>query len=509
MSSKSRIKVYLLKNYVESQEFLKEGTSKVFDKVSMNGNDVFLYNSKKSIPRWYKNFLLGSEDKYINSSSSGYMVKQINYAEEQYNFVISFGGADQAFESSKFVDDFGIKICLNVVDKFSSISKNNISTTMSNNKEVSTKKDEFGSFVFNVETDLIKGVSVKAIENNGITDGTLSGSSSLSISTDSNINDVEEMLIKLIEIYKSDNYKQRFQFIDNIKAIKNKELEKRIQENAYELLKNKSFEKVWFGSPDFDSWEKVSYFRVEYGKIKEEYADLYVEEIVNDFPIESYDTLNKIKVFPIYDEDDNGDVVRLSECLYGEVNIDGDSYIINNSNYYLISRDYVNEINEQYDKIEIIGSLPMKESKMSENKYNEFVSKHNKNFKLFDCKLFSKKSNSLELCDLYDYNNNMFIHVKKYGASSLLSHLFFQALNSAKYFRSNKKEIIDYYKEKFDLEVPDVDKYKVAMAIIAKTEVKDKKIPIPFFSKMSVVSTITELKSMGYDAGMIFVSSKI
>ena len=506
MSSKSRIKVFLLKN--ENDSFLKEGTTKSFEKVSLHGNDVFLYSSSISIPRWYKCFLLGDEDRYINSSSSGYMVKQIEYEGDSYNFVISFGGADQAFESSKFIDDFGIKICLNVVDKFSSISKSNISTTMSNNKEVSTKKDEFGSFVFNVETDLIKGVSVKAKEDNGITDGTLSGNIALSLSTESNINDVDELLKKLISIYKSDDYKKKFQFIDNIKAIKNKELEKKIQEKVVDSIKAKSFEKVWFGSPDFDSWEKVSYFKLEFGRKEEEYADLYIEDIVNDFEIDSYESLNKIKVHPIYDDDDYGYTVKLSECLYGEVNIDDDTYIINNCNYYLINRDYVAEINKQYDNIEIIGKLPMKESKMSENKYNEFASKKEVDLGLFDCKLFNKKSNSFELCDLYDYKNNMFIHVKKYGASSLLSHLFFQALNSAKYFKSNKHEVIDFYKENFKLEVPDVDNYKVAMAIIAKNEIKDKKIPIPFFSKMSVVSTIGELKRMGYEAGIIFISSK-
>lgn len=506
MSSKSRIKVFLLKN--ERDNFLKEGTTKSFEKVSMSGNDVFLYSSNINIPRWYKCFLLGDENKYINSSSSGYMVKQIEYEGDSYNFVISFGGADQAFELSKFIDDFGIKICLNVVDKFSSISKSNISTTMSNNKEVSTKKDEFGSFVFNVETDLIKGVSVKAKKDNGITDGILSGNIALSLSTESNINDVDELLKKLITIYKSDDYRQKFQFIDNIKAIKNKELEEQIQNKVIELIKSKSFEKVWFGSPDFDSWEKVSYFKLECGKIEKEYADLYIEDIVNDFVIESYKSLDKIKVHPIYDEDEYVDTVKLSECLYGEVCIGSDIYIINNCNYYIINRDYVSEINKQYNNIDIIGKLPMKESKMSETKYNEFASKKESSLGLFDCKLFNKKSNSFELCDLYDYKNNMFIHVKKYGASSLLSHLFFQALNSAKYFKSNKYEVIDFYKENFKLELPDVDNYKVAMAIIAKNELKNKKIPIPFFSKMSVVSTIGELKRMGYEAGIIFISSK-
>lgn len=510
MSKNTRIKIFLFKNdLADDNDFLKEGTTKKYERIQVNNEYIYLYKTKESTPRWYKNFLLLNDNHFYNVGSSGYMIKKVSIEQEQYNFALSFGGADSSFDTSKFVDDFGLKICLSVVEKFSSISKSNISTTMSNNKEVSTKKDELNSFVLNVETDLLKGVSVKPRKEYQFGDGIISGSNSLSISTDSNIGNINLLLERLVNIYKSDNYKERYEFIDNIKLVMNKELETMIQENIFESIEKKEFEKVWFGSPDFDSWESVSGFSVEYNKKKKEYPDLYIEEITNDFELKEYKALNKIKVCPIYDDDTFAEPIKLSDCLYGEAKIDGNIYIINNNRYYLINHDYVKEVNKQYSDIQIIGNLPVKEKNMSEAKYNEYVAKKT-GYELFDRRIFNIKNNRFELCDLYDATNSMFIHVKKYGSSSLLSHLFFQALNSAKYFKSNKKEVVDYYKDKYELKIPDSNQYQVAMAIISKEKINGrKKVAIPFFSKMSVVNTIAELKSMGYKAGLIFISTEI
>lgn len=508
VSNKTRMKVFLLKNeYLEDDSYLKKSSSKMFNAINIGNESVNLYSSQQNVPRWYKTFFKMSDAALINSNSSGFFDKKINYDGKEYRFVISFGGADRTFELSKFIDDFGMKICLNCVDKFASISKSNIATTMSNNKEVSTKKESLGSFAFNIETDLIKGVAISPIKDNGITAGTMIGGIALSFSSTFDINNVEKLLFLLIEKYQSDIYKEKYGFIDDIKSISdNKPLEKEIQTCIVEYLNAKKYDKVWFGAPYFDEWERVTKFYVERNKDRKEYMDLYVEDIMSDFKITEFKDLSKIHVFPIYD-DNEYDGYKLSECLYGEVEIDDKIYIVNNNRYYHINKDYVAKINSQYNNLKIMGTLPDKVNDVTERAYNERVSSADDDLVLFDRKIFKKGRTDFELCDLYSKKKNMFIHVKNYGASSVLSHLFFQALNSAKYFKYNKDEIIDYYKNVYD--IPKNVKHSVAMAIISKDVVTDdSRINIPFFSKMSIVSTVNELKMLDIDAGVIYVSSR-
>ena len=443
----------------------------------------------------------------INSNSSGFFDKKINYEGIDYRLVLSFGGADGAFDLSKFVDDFGMKICLNCVDKFASISKSNIATTMSNNKEVSTKRENLDSFAFNIETDLIKGVAISPVKDNGITDGTMIGGIALGFSSEFDINNVEELLLLLIEKYQSELYKNKYGFIDDIKSINdNKPLEKQIQTCIVEYLNAKKYDKVWFGAPYFDEWERVTKFYVGRNNDRKEYIDLYVEDIMADFEITDFKDLSKIHVFPVYD-DNEYDGYKLSECLYGEVEINEKIYVVNNNRYYHINKDYVVKINSQYNSLRIMGTLPDKLNDATERAYNERVSSIDDDLVLFDRKIFKKGRTDFELCDLYSKKKNMFIHVKNYGASSVLSHLFFQALNSAKFFKYNKDEIVDYYKDVY--EIPKDVKHSVAMAIISKDVVaENNRLAIPFFSKMSIVSAVNELKMLEIDAGVIYVSSR-
>ena len=91
-------------------------------------------------------------------------------------------------------------------------------------------------------------------------------------------------------------------------------------------------------------------FLVKGKKNIKNYPDVFIEDIISDFKIENFDQLNKIMVYPIYDKN-KGDGIKLTDCLYGEVEIDGRTYVVNNNRYYLINNDYVKEICEQYNKI--------------------------------------------------------------------------------------------------------------------------------------------------------------
>ena len=79
-------------------------------------------------------------------------------------------------------------------------------------------------------------------------------------------------------------------------------------------------------------------------------------------------------------------------------------------------------------------SLPPYGAK-TEPEYLKKVSKDFPDFALMDRKviMIGGGRSRVEFCDLFSINNDI-VHVKKYGGSSLLSHLFFQAIVSGESF---------------------------------------------------------------------------
>lgn len=511
---KNRIKIYLLNDFNENQ-YIKEGTTALFEEKIIN-NCILNCRIRNTVtPKWYKNFFELDDVNIKGEVLSCYFDKTVVYNGKAYKFVISFGGADSAFDLDKFVENFGLKVAFNICDKFVSVQKNNISTTMSNNKEYATRKDSFSSFVVDKENDLLNKVTISPKVDNGIAIGNVTGGIDLSLTTTHIYNNIDELLEKIIIKYLSEDYKIEYDFIDNIKSIENnKSLLEKLKLKVIDLIINKDFEKVWFGLPLIDEWDKIESFKVclnsSYEKL---YDDIYIKNICEDFSIIDYKDLKKIKVFPQNADGSLTYYYRLSECLYGEMEIDDKYYVVNGEKFYNINKDYTDRINRQYESIEIFSGLPERNETGSELKYNTSVEERiPERYKNLDQKLYHFNKNKIELCDLIDVQNKTLVHVKKYGASSVLSHLFLQALNSAELI-ANKKErekIISYYQENYQIEIPDEVVFNIVMAIITTADLQEGEyLKIPFFSKMSIVSVVNKLESFGFMPKIAFVHSTV
>ena len=78
------------------------------------------------------------------------------------------------------------------------------------------------NFNIDVEKDLLKSVAEISEQDN--VGGLLSGTDSLSLSTENKYDDMSEILRSCYELYKSEQYKDNFEWVDQIQAIKDKEL---------------------------------------------------------------------------------------------------------------------------------------------------------------------------------------------------------------------------------------------------------------------------------------------
>ena len=111
----------------------------------------------------------------------------------------------------------------------------------------------------------------------------------------------------------------------------------------------------------------------------------------------------------------------------------------------------------------------------------------------------------MEFCDVYS-NRKELIHIKRYGGSATLSHLFYQGVVSAEYFQMDvayRKLIHDKLKPAFrnfdPNDRPERDEYHVVFAIISKS---DKPLTMPFFSKVGIRHALRRLRGFGYQVSL-------
>jgi uncharacterized protein (TIGR04141 family) len=103
--------------------------------------------------------------------------------------------------------------------------------------------------------------------------------------------------------------------------------------------------------------------------------------------------------------------------------------------------------------------------------------------------------------------DGLFIHVKKRGRSSTLSHLFAQGVTSAELllsdeeFRKKAVQLVSSHSKKFAKAVPSSlgarQEIKVAYVVLSRSKRKDRPYGLPFFSLVSLQAAAQRLGNAG------------
>ena len=190
--------------------------------------------------------------------------------------------------------------------------------------------------------------------------------------------------------------------------------------------------------------------------------------------------------------------------LYAEVPKDGHVFLLNNGTWYKVQDGYVESINKSFDAIPAYDKLLPQYDDANEGEYNSRVATGaSHEYVLLDKNLayIPGAASPIEICDLYR-NVKEFIHVKRYGGSSVLSHLFNQGLVSGELFQMDPqfRELVN---EKLPMdrkiaepnEGPQPKEYRVVYAIVSEST---EPLSIPFFSKVSLKHCLSRLAAMGF-----------
>ncbi len=516
----NKISIYLLKKGKKVNDVL----GKKYEKIKLNEGVFYYDNSNTHPPKWLNNFFQGnvSDANLFNQSSKGIYFISVTINNQDRIFAIPFGYGHSMIDKIHCVDDFGLKTVLNIVDRKSirKIGKRTLASDPKNTLEQLSKIGDISDFGVDIEQDLIEEITGKPKKNSYFGNSLVTGKVAFTVSAKVTVVNIKDFLKECFKYYKKDDYKKNFNFIDQIKAIRNQD---EWNEKLISKLKNIDEEniKLWMAIPEIIEWEDIAGFSFS-GKKEDLSDDITLEnfkESLTDSQIQSID-LNflkrkKIIAFNNSTDDEYKDWSSF-QCCYCEVTEGNRKIILTNGKWYEIAKGFVEEIEKNYSALMTASTgtvLLDCESGDHEDDYNSKLAISIPNSILMDRKniRYGGGASAIEFCDVYDADNNTFIHVKNYYGSSALSHLFAQGKVSGQLFISDPKfrqKVLD--KEPTipinPLINPDPSKHKIVFGVISKS-VSD--LDLPFFSKVNIKNEKNLLNTFGFsDVKLVKIQRK-
>lgn len=507
---KYSLSIYLLRKEIDSPDkAIKKDPGIESDKLAIDGKDADFYH-KKSFPKkpnWvslFENQPGANIQGLLNNSSGAVLIYK--FKEKLYAF--TFGHGRYLLEQDTWEENFGLKIVLNSVDpeKIRSLDIQSLDAVPVQTKTqagVATDIDEFG---FNFDKDLIRAATGKTSKLE--LGEQISGKDPLKISIPFNLDDIENILKIVSQQYESTKYKERFPWVDNLREVKRKELKQKLDKKLSQKIAYGDFNKTWLTIPDIIDWSNINGFSYSARNKKELLSDIswesYLESINHEFHEE------RLKHDSVYAMDSTTEKTAhkwsIYKCIYAEVDDGKGSYALNQGKWYKVDSNYLSNIENSIGKISKSTLTLPDYIFQTEKEYNEHVAKSSGgSIHLMDRVLI----NRVELCDLLTQKNEL-IHVKRYGGSSVLSHLFSQGLVSTNLLLSDesfcikaKKKIPSHYQLINTENSVDRENIEVVFAIASNN--KTGAIDLPLFSKITLKFISSQLHLMGVKCSLLMI----
>ena len=513
-----------------SISLIKTGITNLADMVRVNdcahkelpGVGHFYYNnSRPKDPDWLENFFLGQlgdEPRLKTSFVQALLIIKREYPVESRYFAIAFGYGRNLLIPGSIEPRFGLKTTLNTIDpkQLRSVDKNSLEAIPTKGRVQSSKLSELEVFNLDTERDILRSITAKTLaDKKDDFGGTISGSDTLHFSQEVDINNINDLLDKCYTQYKSDTYKQRFEWIDHLEPIKEPGLITTLDESLINTINNRSLEVVWMAVPELLRWEDQLTFHL--GGQNLVYDDLDIEQVLTLIYSDRRDlTIKDFKDKHVKVKDANG--VKVGEwsyyrCLYGEVNQAGSLYLLNEGEWFKVDDNYNQQILDYYNNATISPKRLIDCIKAEpEGEYNKRLANSDPSYCLMDKQLVKTgiPQNEIEVCDVLS-KDKFLIHVKKGRGSSMLSHLFNQGYVSGTMLLQQpfRKEVNKKMKEGILHDNPNQanwlftenrnytpGQFTIVFGIITGENTERPKIP--FFSKVVFRQIATTLSNQGY-----------
>lgn len=510
---KNKLSIYLIKSEYQDAEAIIDDIDNLEKLPISEGLTLYYGDSHSYRPRWVANFFgdsVSDEATIFNASSKALLMVEVDVAGEQRIFCISFGQGRHIMQSGVWEESFGLKVTLNTVDpnNLRSIEKTNMSSVPKHASEQISRDGAAADFGIDIEQDLVRAVTGKSKEE--LFGRTITGKDSLHASVKIDISNIKEFLIACFDKAQSKDYKKDFGWIDQISEIRDQRMVEELNGELINKIRDTELEKTWVAVPEIIGWEDVAGFKYRDSVRDHEEDDISLPAFLGSLPDTTKENMSVelLKHRKVYCYSASTDQLLhkwpVYNCIYSEISISGKTYLLNNGKWYQINDEFAAKVNSEYEVLRDAGSILSFPDcgQEKENEYNQRVADE-QDMRCLDSDnvMYGGGYSRIEFCDLLTRDKQI-VHVKKYGGSSVLSHLFSQAVVSGEVFLSAEdfreklnEKLEGAYKLDDPSTKPDPADYEIIFGVISKSTTE---LELPFFSKVTLRNAKRRLEAFGF-----------
>ena len=353
----------------------------------------------------------------------------------------------------------------------------------------------------------------------------ISGGDAFRFTTDLAFGELGELCHKLDAAYARTDYLERFPWLENFRPVSDPELLQKLEAEVLAGLRSQ-VTSLELAPPEVIDWDRVAGFRFHFERqpgrarsgpvIRPELRLVdYLRGLEWRGKLERVDAayLRRHCLFAV---DEDGDTVYrwpVWRCLGGEFELDGDTYALDDGEFFVIEREFLRQLDQQLGALLRKASLPLPPARRGTKEHDytaQAVAAARHAFVLLDKRTVTIRHHTtpVEICDIFTRDRQL-VHVKRYLASRELSHLFAQGYVSAtliqqyEEFRSAAQEKINEAAGNSGVCLTGphgftASDFEVTYAIIADWGKRTFTEALPFFSKVNLLRVAEDLTRRGF-----------
>lgn len=474
------------------------------------GNAIFFYRSSPpATPEWVeiaKGFASLGQVDLSTSSSGGILLLKIK------NRIMGccFGSSVSNVNREEIVEDFGLGVAYSRIlpRNTKSIESFTLSANpITNNRSAAIPTNQGN---FNVDLNLENITELSGFVYSKSRHILIKGKEFFSTPSPLNLREIielcEHLLIDYIDASRDDNYIR----LTSTRKIKSKNLINILNDELIKKIKKK--EDVFL--VDFELRENVGGYKLSpKGDIL---PSLSIDDLYGEIPPRGV-TIAYLKVKEVYPYDQNDQALpawKVFKCLFSEVNIGTNSYILYKGNWYGIDNAYLDGLRDfiRQHEIDNLDEIlcTVWDGNMDEGDFNDLAAA-NAGGQCWDKKGYRHPNFDypIEFCDIL--TSDFIIHMKKLKSSALNSHLLMQTAVSAQLLTNDpglREWIAEISKKVFrrnilltrtrELKNPRTS-YLIGLMSTSQKSLADS---LPFFSLISFNFVIKRIQQSGFDVAL-------
>ena len=512
-----KLTIYLLKEGIERGEALRDeglATALRVPALSREHDSLFVASRNPHTPSWSRYVAPHTDadlSNLLTASASAVLLLEV----AGRMLAVTFGQGRHLLDAEAVEEDFGLKVVLNTVTptQLKSVDAKTIEETTLHTRRDASRDSSLGAFGLDVSRDLLRAVT--GTPQDDTLAHRLTGADALGIWTRAQLPDLPDLSERLLSAYESDNYRRHFDFVDYLRPEKRPERMRQLEALLVDALRSREIDDAHIAAPEVIDPLDLAGFRFSTDDQDASYADpritVYLDSLIEDGDEVDLDRLKRDRLTALHE---SGDIYRqwsVYRSLVYEVTLDDELYVLSGGDWFRIQLDFKQRIYEEVDALKRVQNLPSADPGTDEDTYNVQAAEALAAVCLDKKLVLDGGPDRMEICDVLTRSGGM-IHVKQRGASSTLSHLFAQGLNSAERllqdaeFRRQARQVIERVDPSFADVLPadrptDPSAFEITFAVITRSQ-RPVPLTLPFFSLVSLRAAIVRLRAYGFQVSV-------